>query len=94
MEYSLDYIEKLLINNPLAVERGIVALYKLQTPAEQQFDRTFHHNKMGFNEVDARLGSYYAKWILKGNKLNDKHLRRARKIVLKYKKQLHKIANQ
>lgn len=84
---------ELLLNSNRAVESAIVALYNKQTLDEKHSEETRHSNKIGFSGADARLGSYYAKWILSGNHLNSKNIEKARNITLKYSKQLAKIAN-
>lgn len=75
-----------------AVERAILAIYRNQTYEEQKSGETLRLNGIGFSGSDARLGTYYAKWLLKGHHLNVKHLIKARKIALKYRKQLLAIA--
>jgi len=84
---------ELLLNSNKAVESAIVALYNKQTLDEKHSEETRHSNGIGFSGAHARLGSYYARWILAGNHLNSKHMEKARNIVLKYSKQLAKIAN-
>lgn len=74
-----------------AVGRAMVALYKLQTVDEQRSRSTRYHNNQGFSASDAYLGSYYARWVLRGQKLSGNHLEKARKMALKYRKQLARI---
>lgn len=87
-----DYIKYLLYMNNLAVERAIVAIYQRQTHDEQHSSDTKHSNGIGFSGADARLGSYYARWILSGRRLSGHHLEKARAMSQKYVRQLAEIA--
>lgn len=87
-----DYIRWLLTMNDKAVERAIVAIYQRQTADEQSAGDTKHSNGIGFNGADARLGSYYARWILSGRNLTGNHLVKARNMSHKYVRQLVEIA--
>lgn len=48
----------------LAVERGIIALFKLQTADEQRRADTNYLNKVGFCMTDARVGTRFARWLM------------------------------
>lgn len=87
-----DYIRWLLTMNDKAVERAIVAIYQRQTADEQSAGDTKHSNGIGFNGADARLGSYYARWVLSGRNLTGHHLVKARTMSHKYVRQLTEIA--
>jgi hypothetical protein len=87
-----DYIKWLLNMNDRAVERAIVAIYNRQTADEQSAQDTKHSNGIGFSGADARLGSYYAKWVLSGKNLTGNHLMKARMMSYKYVRQLSEIA--
>jgi hypothetical protein len=91
--YTPEIIKEHLIQNQAWLERAIVALYKQQTLDEQKNESVLTTNHRGFSKPDAKLLSYYAKWILSGKHLNGKHLNSARNKTLKYAKQLTKIAN-
>jgi len=73
-----------LRSNPLAVEKAILILYEGQTADEKVLRGTHHDNRKGFNTAHAKLGSYYAKWILSGKKLTSHHLAKAREIAIYY----------
>ena len=75
------------------VERGIVAIYNRQAEDEKNFESTFRLNKQGFSSAHAKLGSYLARWILKGNHLSGEFVNRGRKLILHYTSQLTAIAN-
>ncbi len=87
-----NYIKWLITNNNHAVERAILAIYNRQTADEQNTEHTKHSNGMGFAAPDAKLGSYYAKWILSGKNLSGRHLEKARMMSYKYVRQLCEIA--
>lgn len=91
--WTQEKIKKLLMTNQRAVERAILAIYNRQTDTEKELSETIDKNFIGFSSEDARLGAYYAKWLLSGNRLTGKHVFRARMMALKYKKQLADIAN-
>lgn len=67
-----EYIEMLLEHRNDAVERAIIALYKVEK----------------FSELDTSTGSYYALWILSGKKLSGRFLVSARNMTKKYIDQL------
>jgi hypothetical protein len=81
-------IQTLLATNPRAVEKALVVIYNNQTNSEQHSDSTEDANGIGFSGVHARSGSYYAKWVISGKHLDGKHLEKARKIAMKYHRQL------
>lgn len=84
-----DYIKNLLLTRDDAVGRAMIALYNRQTADERAVGSTRHSNGRGFSSSDARLGSYYACWVLGGRHLTGIHLQRARTMSLKYIRQLH-----
>lgn len=82
------------------VERAMVVLWQQQTEAEQKSDAAINRNDVGFSAADASKGSYYAKWVLglatrdgMPGKLTRHHLDRARKIAVKYRRQLTELTN-
>ena len=92
MEHNKASILALLETNNKAVERGILAIYENQTQSEKRAEKTIESNNIGFNGVDARLGTYYAKYLLSGKHLSGEHLNKARKLIRKYTGQLLDIA--
>ncbi len=89
---SKVYIYDLLSKSDYAVERAMLAIFNRQTMDEQNLGSTIVHNGMGFAAPDARLGSYYARWIISGKRLSGKHLDKARSMSYKYVGQLQKVA--
>lgn len=71
-----------------AVGRAMVAIYKRQTADEARGGYTAASNGRGFNKADASRGTYYARWVLSGRKLSGRHLEKARKMALRYRRQL------
>ena len=91
--WTVNEVESNLLSNPIWVEKAIVALFNRQTISEHDSEVTTNSNNVGFTAFDASKMSYYAKWCLNGRHLSGHHLDNARKKILKYKKQLTKIAN-
>jgi len=69
-----EEIVNLLNTNPKACERALVVLFNRQTTDEQNTEDTLHHNNQGFCSYDAKAGTYFAKLVLRGLKLNEKAL--------------------
>lgn len=88
MIINTESIKALLLSNDRAVERAIIVIFNRQTSDEQEAGHTSHHNGKGFNAFDAESGTYYARWIQRGNSLTGRHLVRARKMSLRYVRQL------
>lgn len=78
--------------DPRWTERAVLVLFEHQTEDEKRADAALKRNGIGFSGADARLMSYYAKWLLAKNHLTGKHLERAQKVVSKYAGQLTQIA--
>lgn len=93
MKYTVEQIKDQIINDDRVFHRAIIVLYEKQTEDERNAEQTLHHNKVGFNGVDANFMSYCARWVLDGKQLTGKFKERARQMILKYAKQLTAIAN-
>lgn len=91
-EWTDETIRELLQTSDLAVEKGVVALFHRQTSDEKQTEATRHTNAKGFSQADAKKGSYYARWVMGKRRLTGYHLDRARKIIVKYRRQLLIVA--
>jgi len=91
--YTRAEIVNLVTSRDDAVERGILALYRLQTQPERTIQQAITVNGEGFSASDAKQGTLYARWILNGNHLAGDSVAHARKIVLRYVGQLTRIAN-
>lgn len=77
-----------------AVERAIIHIYNRQTSHEQQASYTHVDNQIGFTTSHAKSGSYFARWIKSGNHLSGSHLDKARKMMLRYSRQLLEVAEE
>ena len=71
--WTRDEINELLKRNDIAVMRGIVRLFELQTADEVSTAQTKHENSVGFSAADAKAGTRMARWLLG---LNDNNVRR------------------
>lgn len=94
MQYTIEIVKSKLSSDQRWIEQAIVKLYDFQTADEQASDETKHENGVGFNAFDAKVLSYYATWLKRGNHLNGKHLDKAKKMVPKYAKQILHLINQ
>lgn len=75
------------------LERGVLAIYELQTEDEKKSHVTVHHNKVGFSEFDASFFTYIAEYLKSGNHLSNGYVEKVRNRMMKYAGQLTKIAN-
>jgi len=75
------------------VERSVVNLYYLQTRDERQVKGSVYRNWKGFNIPDSRRCSFYAEWVMAGNKLRQRDLDTARRCLYKYRRQIAAIEN-
>lgn len=64
-------INELLERNDIAVMRGIVRLFEMQTTDESRFGVAKHKNNRGFGAADARAGTRMARWLLGMNDRNE-----------------------
>jgi hypothetical protein len=94
------FIVAKLESNDAWLFRSIVSIFECQTADEQNAETTAHDNGVGFNSVDARLLSSFAKQIIahaKGESkfaspLSPKQKEMARNKMTKYAGQLLSIA--
>ena len=92
-KFNRDSILSLILSNDRAVERAMVVLYLRQTADEQEASDTKHTNRRGFSVSNASKGTYFARWVISGNRLSGHHLDRARKIAKIHVGQLVEEAN-
>jgi len=99
MEWTKDQIKTKLQNDDGWVIRGVMAIFKYQTYAEQKIEHTQDLNGVGFNGPDSFILTSFAKQLNhKKSKnralaLSQKQMYIARKKIMKYAGQLAKIAN-
>jgi hypothetical protein len=92
--WTKENIIELLETRRDAIERAILALYRLQTEDEQSSQETKHSNGVGFNGADARFMSSLVDWMInKGRRLSFKQAEAAKNKLKKYANQLANIAN-
>jgi len=91
--WTVEEIKALLTTNKRMVEKSIVELYHYQTEDEKLFKSSNYTNGMGFNSIDSDIMSSFAQWILSGKHLSFKQFAIAQRKIIKYAKQLTKIAN-
>lgn len=70
--WTRQEIDALLIENDVAVMRGICRLFEMQTLDEQSSARTATKNSVGFSAGDAKAGTRMARWLLGLNDRNEK----------------------
>ena len=93
MEWTKEKIKENLLISDKWVEKAVLAIFKYQTEYEKSIENTTDHNNVGFNGVDGRIMSSFAKWLNRGNHLSPKQIFIARKKIIKYTGQLLKITN-
>lgn len=92
-DWTTDEIKFLLQNNDRFVVNSLLKLYSYQTTAEQYNENTVERNNVGFNIYDADLLSNIAKQCIDKYFITVSQIELIRKKIIKYRKQLTKIAN-
>lgn len=64
----------LLSRNDYAVTKAVIVLFGHQTHLERGTRSTVESNRVGFNVVDADLGSYCAHWVLGTHRTTPAHI--------------------
>lgn len=80
-------------NDHRLMERGILALYALQTEDEQKQERTKRDNNRGFSKKTDKKGSYIARWFLRGNRASRQYIEVGYRICYEHAGQLALVAN-
>jgi hypothetical protein len=88
---SVEHIKAALETNQELVERAIVSLYAAGKEAAKPTDKS-EPEVRGFSAYSAPLGSYYARWLNKGRRLDGVHVVKARAVVLPHIKQVFCLA--
>lgn len=98
--WTKEVIQQKILTDDRWLTKGIVAIYKKQTDAEQATESTQEDNGVGFNGADANILSSFAKQIIRWDAnpiyrspLSAKQLVIARTKMKKYAGQLTQIAN-
>lgn len=91
--WTEDEIKNLIQTNDKVLYGALRKIYAEQTTDEQAEGQTNHRNGVGFNGVDAPILSSFAEFLKKTGFLTPKQKVIARKKLIKYTKQLTKLAN-
>lgn len=91
--WTIDDISNLLQKNNTMVKRSLLQLYDRQTEDEKDEETASYSNGCGFNGVDAPLLTSFAKFYKARGYLTMKQLEICRKKLMKYCKQITRIAN-
>jgi len=83
----------LLESNDVAVIKGLIRIYELQTSDEQSAEYTKHHNGVGFSGFDGEFMTSVAKFFLKVGFVTEGQFVHLKKKMMRYAGQLAKIAN-
>ena len=92
--WTEEEIKTLIQENDKVLYGALKKLYNEQTTDEQVEGNTKVQNGVGFNGVDAPILSSMAEFLNKTGFLTSKQKALARKKLVKYNKQLTKLANQ
>jgi hypothetical protein len=93
MNYTVNQIKAQLQTDDRWLLRGLLAIYQRQTADEQVAQATIERNNVGFNGCDAQFLTDIAQKYQKYGRLSDKQIIAVRKCMLKYARQLTRIAN-
>lgn len=91
--WTEEEILYLIQTNDKVLYGALKKLYEKQTEDEQQYGETTHSNGVGFNGVDSRFLSSVSEFLIARGFLTDKQKVIVRKKLIKYNKQLTRIAN-
>lgn len=91
--WTEEEIKFLVQNNDKVLYGALKNLYNCQTADEQSSAETTHANGAGFNALDAEFLTSCAKFLLERGFLTDRQKVIVRKKLVKYNKQLTRLAN-
>lgn len=91
--WTEEEIKFLIQTNDKVLYGALKKLYEKQTADEQSSGETKHHNGVGFNGADSRFLSSVSEFLIKNGFLTYKQKIVVRKKLVKYNKQLTRIAN-
>lgn len=91
--WTEEEIKVLVQTNDKVLYGALKKLYAEQTADEQSIGQTRHHNGVGFNGADSKFLSSVSEFLLKRGFLTDKQKYVVRKKLVKYNKQLTRLAN-
>lgn len=91
--WTEDEIKNLVQTNDKVLYGALRKLYAEQTSDEQAAGTTKHYNGVGFNGADAKIMSSFAEFLKRTGFLTPKQKAVARRKLVKYNKQLTRLAN-
>ena len=91
--WTKEEIKTLLETNDIAVLRGWIRIYELQTEDEKLSENTYYNNGVGFSGWDGKILCSMMENFKKWETLSPKQFSVIKKAMLKYSGQLTKIAN-
>lgn len=91
--WSEEEIAKMVQENDKVLYGALKKIYAQQTADEQQDGETKHHNGVGFNGADSKFMSSVCEQLIQKGWLSDKQKYCVRKRLVKYNKQLTRLAN-
>lgn len=91
--WTEDEIRNLIQKNDKVLYGALRRIYAEQTADEQASGETNHQNGVGFNGVDAPILSSFCEFLNRTGFLTPKQKTLARKKLVKYNKQLTRLAN-
>ena len=92
-KWTKDEIKNLLSSNDVAVIKGLIRIYELQTSDEQLMEGTIDNNGVGFSGFDGDFMTSVAKWFLKHGFVSEGQFVHVKKKMMRYAGQLAKLAN-
>ena len=91
--WTEDEIKNLVQTNDKVLYGALKNLYDCQTYDEKTNEKTSHANGAGFNAMDAKVLTSIAEFLLKNGFLTAKQKELVRKKLVKYTRQLTRLAN-
>ena len=91
--WTEDEIKAYVQTNDKVLYGAIKKLYNEQTEDEKEAGQTKHYNNVGFNGADSKFMSSVAEFLIRRGYLTEKQKFAARKRMVKYTKQLTRLAN-
>ena len=91
--WTEDEIRELVQTNDKVLYGALKKLYACQTADEQSMGETVVQNGVGFNGVDSKILSSMAEFLNRNGYLSVKQKALVRKKMVKYTKQLTRLAN-
>lgn len=91
--WTEEEIRVLVQTNDKVLYGALKKLYAEQTADEQRAGETKHNNGVGFNGADGKFLTSVAQFLIRTGFLTDKQKAVTRKKLVKYNKQLTRLAN-